>query len=251
DIKIIYSPLEALELAKKNETVLAGIGFETTIPGIAQTIMLAKKQNITNFSVLPAFKTVPMALRVLMNDKDVKLDGFLLPGHVSIITGLDMYNFITEEYKKSGVVAGFEPYDVLHAIKSLMLMKKNKNPQITNEYTRVVKNSGNIIAQKIIDEVLEPIDVIWRGLGTIPNSGLSIRKKFEDFDASKKYNIDLTKEGEEITGCQCGDVLKGKIIPPSCKLFGEVCNPSNPIGPCMVSSEGSCAAYYKYEDYEK
>ncbi len=246
DVELVYSPLEALKLAETKEVVFVGIGFETTIPGIAQTIFLAAQQKQINFSVFPAFKLVPPALDALLSTEDIDLDGFLLPGHVSVIIGSDSYDLLPQKFGIGGVVAGFEPLDILHAVKLLTQQTELKSPQIVNEYDRVVNHSGNIIAKQIIDEVLQAEDALWRGLGWIPNSGLGIKEKYKDFDASKKYNITLSDE-EGNSGCRCADVLKGKFIPPQCPLFEKVCTPANPIGPCMVSSEGSCAAYYKYE----
>jgi len=246
DVRMIYSPMEALEMAKEKETVLVGIGFETTIPGIAYTIVEASKQNLKNFSVLPAFKLVPPALDALLSAKDMNVDGFILPGHVSVIIGSDAYSLLPEKFGIGGVVTGFEPLDILVGIKKLIEQIKLQKSKIENEYSRVVTKEGNKQAQGIIYKVLEVEDALWRGLGWIPMSGLGIRKEFEEFDATKKYGIEIM-DTEEQTGCRCGDVLKGNIIPPECPLFGNVCKPNNPIGPCMVSSEGSCAAYYKYE----
>ncbi len=246
DVRMIYSPMEALEMAREKETVFVGIGFETTIPGIAYTIMEASRQNLKNFSVLPAFKLIPPALDALLSAKDTEVDGFILPGHVSVIIGSDAYNLLPEKFGIGGVVTGFEPLDILVGIKKLTDQIKAEKPEIENEYSRVVTGKGNMQAQEIIYKVLEVEDALWRGLGWIPKSGLGRREEFEEFDATKKYGITIT-DTEEQTGCRCGDVLKGKIIPPECPLFGKVCNPNNPIGPCMVSSEGSCAAYYKYE----
>jgi len=246
DVRIVYSPLEALELSKQKETIFVGIGFETTIPGIAQTIMMAKQQELKNFSVFPAFKLVPPALQTLLSSEDIKLDGFLLPGHVSVIIGADSYLILPENYNIGGVVTGFEPLDILSAVKIIVNQVKTNSPAIVNEYNRVVNLVGNKNAQKVINKVLEVQDALWRGIGWIPKSGLGIRDEFNDFDASRKYNIKLTDE-ETNSGCKCADVLKGIIIPPECPLFEGTCNPAHPIGPCMVSSEGSCAAYYKYE----
>lgn len=246
DVRIVYSPMEALEMAREKETVLVGIGFETTIPGIAYTIMEASRLNLKNFSVLPAFKLVPPALDALLSAKDTNVDGFILPGHVSVIIGSDAYKLLPEKFGIGGVVTGFEPLDILVGIKKLIQQIKLQKPKIENEYSRVVSKEGNKQAQKIIYKVLEKEDALWRGLGWIPMSGLGIREEFSRFDAIKKYGIEIT-DTEKQTGCRCGDVLKGNIIPPECPLFGNVCKPNNPIGPCMVSSEGSCAAYYKYE----
>ena len=246
DVRMVYSPMEALEMAREKETVFVGIGFETTIPGIAYTIMEASRLNLKNFSVLPAFKLVPPALDALLSAKDTNFDGFILPGHVSVIIGSDAYKLLPEKFGIGGVVTGFEPLDILVGIKKLTDQIKAEKPEIENEYSRVVTGKGNMQAQQIIHKVLEVEDALWRGLGWIPKSGLGIRKEFEEFDSIKKYGIEIT-DTEKQTGCRCGDVLKGNIIPPECPLFGKICLPNNPIGPCMVSSEGSCAAYYKYE----
>ncbi|MCD4650214.1 MAG: hydrogenase formation protein HypD [Candidatus Cloacimonetes bacterium] len=245
-VKIVYSPMEALKLAKRKDVVLAGIGFETTVPGIALTIKKAAETGNKNFSVLPAFKTIPQALKTLLNAHDVHLNGFLLPGHVSVVIGRQAYDFLPRDYQVGGVVTGFEPVDILTAIHSLCMMAEQGKPEVLNSYKRVVSNKGNIAAQKIMNEVLEPSDAVWRGLGEIPDSGLSIRKEYSQYDALVKYGLEIT-DCEEKQGCRCGDVLQGKITPPKCPLFNTVCTPANPIGPCMVSSEGSCAAYYKYE----
>ncbi|MCK4312865.1 MAG: hydrogenase formation protein HypD [Candidatus Cloacimonetes bacterium] len=246
DVRMVYSPMESLEIAKYKETVLVGIGFETTIPGIAYTILEASRKNLKNLSILPAFKLVPPALDALLSSKDMNVDGFILPGHVSVIIGSDAYKSLPEKFGIGGVVTGFEPLDILIGIKKLIEQIKNNDPKIENEYSRVVTKEGNKQAQEIIYKVMEVENALWRGLGWIPMSGLSIREEFSRFDTIKKYGIEIT-DTEEQTGCRCGDVLKGKIIPPVCPLFGKACLPNNPIGPCMVSSEGSCAAYYKYE----
>jgi len=246
DVRMVYSPLEALKIAEKKETVFVGIGFETTIPGIAQTILLASKNKVKNFSVLPAFKLVPPALDALLSAEDVELNGFLLPGHVSVIIGSDAYQILPEKFGIGGVVTGFEPLDILIGIQKLVKQNQTNNPVIENEYSRVVTKKGNEQAQKVIDQVLKVEDALWRGIGWIPKSGLGIREDFQEFDAFKKYGITLTEKADK-TGCRCADVLKGKIIPSECPLFEKTCKPNNPIGPCMVSSEGSCAAYYKYE----
>jgi hydrogenase expression/formation protein HypD len=196
--------------------------------------------------VLPAFKLVPPALDALLSSEDTDINGFILPGHVSVIIGSEAYDLLPEKFGIGGVVTGFEPLDILIGIKKLTNQIKINQPTIENEYSRVVKKEGNKQAQKIIKKVLKVEDALWRALGWIPNSGMGIKEEYQDFDATKKYNIKVA-ESKEKTGCRCGDVLKGNIIPPECPLFEKVCKPNNPIGPCMVSSEGSCAAYYKYE----
>jgi hydrogenase expression/formation protein HypD len=244
DVVTVYSPLEALELARHKETVFVGIGFETTIPGVAYTILEAHRQQLKNFSVLSLFKLIPPALAALLSDQEVQIDGFILPGHVSVITGTQAYEFIPRDYSIGGVVTGFEPLDIVLAVKKLL--EQLDEPQIFNEYNRIVTAEGNNMAQKSMLDVFVTVDSIWRGLGVIPASGLSLRPEFSRFDALQKYSLEIT-DVEAETGCQCGSVLKGKLMPTDCPLFASVCTPENPIGPCMVSSEGSCAAYYKYE----
>lgn len=244
DIKTVYSPLEALDLSRKLETVLVGIGFETTIPGVAYTILEAGKQKLSNFSVLPLFKLIPPALNALLTDDEVDINGFILPGHVSVVIGTKAYEFIPQKFNIGGVVTGFEPLDIVLGIKKLI--EQIDNPQILNEYSRIVTTEGNQEAQAIMSEVFTIGDAVWRGLGEIPDSGLNIRSEYSQFDALRRYDIRIENiEGN--SACLCSSVLKGKIMPPDCPLFANVCTPDNPIGPCMVSSEGSCAAYFKYE----
>ncbi|SHE28813.1 Hydrogenase maturation protein HypD [Thermoanaerobacter uzonensis DSM 18761] len=246
EVKVFYSPLDALKYAEGNpskEVVFIGIGFETTVPTVAVTIKEAKKKNIKNYSVYCLHKTMPEALRALLEGGS-NVQGFLLPGHVSAITGSKIYEFIPKEFGVGGVISGFEAMDILMSI--IMLLKNYKNPAIEIQYKRVVRKEGNLEAQKIIDEIFEPCDSTWRGLGTIKGSGLRIKDKYKDFDAAVKFDIKPIGEEIEIKGCRCGDVLKGSIYPNECPLFGRACTPENPVGPCMVSSEGSCAAFYKY-----
>ena len=244
DIRTVYSPLEALDLAKEHETVLVGIGFETTIPGIAYTILEAGKQKLSNFSVLPLFKLIPPALNALLTDEEVNINGFILPGHVSVVIGTQAYEFIPQKFDIGGVVTGFEPLDIVLGIQKLI--EQMDNPQIFNEYSRIVTTDGNKEAKAILADVFTVGDAVWRGLGEIPASGLDIRPEYAQFDALRRNDIKIENiEGN--SACLCSSVLKGKIVPPDCSLFAKTCTPDNPIGPCMVSSEGSCAAYYKYE----
>lgn len=246
DVKVFYSPIDALQYARENptkEVVFIGIGFETTIPTVAVTIEKAKTENIKNYSVYCLHKTMPEALRTLLVGGS-NVQGFLLPGHVSTITGMGIYKFLADDFGVGGVISGFEAKDILMSI--IMLLKNYKKPSIEIQYKRVVKAEGNIEAQKMIDEIFEPCSSTWRGLGEIKGSGLKINNKYSDFDAALKFDIKPVGENIEIKGCRCGDVLKGFIIPHECPLFGKLCTPENPVGPCMVSSEGSCAAFYKY-----
>lgn len=249
DIRVLYSPLDVLKIAEQNknkQVVLLSIGFETTTPVIALTIINAYMQNIKNLKVLTANKTVPKVLEILAKDKTVGIDAYLYPGHVSAIIGMNYYEELMKKYNVSGVVAGFEPLDVMNAIITLVSDTNQKKPILENQYSRVVKQSGNIVAVEKMYEVFEKCDSIWRGLGNIKDSGLCINSKYANFDAWRAFGLTQTVKEEYFEGCICGDVLKGIKKPPDCKMFGKVCTPENPVGACMVSSEGTCAAYYKY-----
>lgn len=244
-IKTVYSTVDALAIARRypdKEIVFLGVGFETTVPTVAASIIAAKKENIHNYSVLSAHKTMPEALEVLMKDGDVAVDGFLLPGHVSAIIGTRPYEFLPRKYGVRCVVAGFEPVDIMQSI--LMLIEQ-KRPAVEIQYKRIMSPSGNAIARAVIDKVFEPCTSQWRGIGTVKNSGLAIREKFSAFDAARKFNLKIPPTHEN-KACICGAVLKGIKTPPECPLFSKICNPDNPVGACMVSTEGTCAAYYKY-----
>jgi len=244
-VKMVYSTTDALVLAKKNpskEVVFLGIGFETTAPTVAQSILAAKKDNVKNYSVLCGHKTMPAALKKLAEDKNIRVDGFLLPGHVSAVIGSRPYEFLAKSYRKRCAIAGFEPLDILQAI--LMLAEQDK-PAVAIQYTRLIQKNGNRLARRAIEKVFRPVSSVWRGIGAIKGSGLKIRDEFSGFDAEKKFRPKVKPSGEN-RGCRCGDVLKGIITPRGCGLFGKACTPENPAGACMVSSEGACAAYYKY-----
>lgn len=247
-IKVVYSAFDALNMAINNQNeqvVFLGVGFETTAPTVAATIKMAKEQGVKNFSVLAFHKLVPPALKALAADKDIRVDGLLLPGHVSTIIGLQPYLFLADDYAMPGVIGGFEPLDILQAI-LIMIRQKNKDgPEVVNNYKRAVSDQGNPKAMDTMYQVFESTDALWRGLGIIPGSGLSIRQEYSDFDASLIFDQSLPQV-DEIPGCKCGEVLKGLISPDKCPLFGTRCTPAKPVGPCMVSTEGSCAAYYKY-----
>lgn len=247
-IKIVYSPFEALEIAKKNQAkdvVFFGVGFETTIPGIVLSVREASENRIKNYSILSAFWIIPPPLRAIVTG-DSSIHGFIYPGHVSAIIGKAPYSFIADDFGIAGAVAGFEPVDVLLAIKSIIEQISAGKPIVDNVYERVVRPEGNPAAKKIMEEMLVSKDAYWRGLGTIPSSGLKLNKQFSFYDAEIKYNIHLQFSSGDLPGCRCGDVLQGKISPPECPLFGKSCNPDSPRGPCMVSFEGACLAYYKY-----
>ncbi len=252
-LEIIYSPQDALILAENNpqqHVIFLGIGFETTAPIIAATIMQAKAQNIKNFSVYSLHKIVAPALHALLTEEqDEKIlvpsiDIFLLPGHVACITGVDYFDFIAQDYQKPAIVAGFEAVDMAYAIYLALEQMVEGQAKIENAYTRVVKNDGNPRALTIMNQVFEVQDASWRGLGNIPASGLKIREEYKEFDAIHRFNIEIV--ASKPTPCRCGSVLKGHIQPTECPLFAKACTPQKPLGPCMVSTEGACASYYRY-----
>lgn len=248
DIRMVYSSMDALEIAVNNpqkEVVFLGIGFETTAPAAAAAIKEAQEKCISNFSVFSLHKTVEPVMRKVLMDRGINIDGFLLPGHVSVILGEEGFHFLLNDFRKPGVIAGFEPVDILSAVLSIVKQVESSSPAIENEYTRLVSYRGNVAAKTILNDVYEPYDDIWRGLGYISSSGLRIRDRYRDFDTVKKLGIKLSDEVKK-TPCRCGDVLKGIIEPRECPLYGKECIPESPVGPCMVSSEGSCAAAYKY-----
>lgn len=248
DVRVVYSPLDALKIASKNEdkqVVFVGVGFETTTPLIAATIKRAKVAGLKNFSVFSAHKNMPGALKRIVNDEEVKVDGLILPGHVSVITGTRPFEFLAKDHGIPGVVAGFEPVDILKAVLMLATQISKGEAKIENAYSRAVSEDGNVSAKDAIQEVFETCDAEWRGIGTINGSGFAINKDYEDFDAAARFKV-LPEETKNPKGCRCGDVLRSVISPHECPLFRSVCTPENPVGPCMVSSEGSCAAYYRY-----
>ncbi len=249
DINICYSPSHALDFALKNpdrQVIFIAIGFETTIPLISVIIKRAYKENTSNFYIYNTHKLIPEALEALLKDKQIRIDAFLCPGHVSTIIGSRPYNFIAENYNTPCVISGFEPGDILESIVMIIEQLKRGKPEVEIQYRRVVREEGNPTALKSIYEVFEKTDSVWRGLGNIPGSGLKLKEKFLKFDTKTHFPVKEIKSVDP-AGCQCGNVLKGIKKPFECRLFSRVCRPDNPVGPCMVSSEGSCAAYYKYE----
>lgn len=251
DVRIVYSPLDALGIAQKEpdrEIVFVAVGFETTVPAIAATIMRADALGVTNFSVVCAHKTVPLALEALVNDPGVEIDAFILPGHVSTVIGVEPYRFLAERYGVPGVITGFEPVDILQGVLMLLRQIEEGRAEIEIAYQRGVAPEGNPHARALLETVFEPVDAEWRGIGVIPGTGLGLRERFARFDARRRFVVEVP-EPTEIKGCQCGDVLRGATLPYECKLFARACTPEHPVGPCMVSSEGSCAAYYRYTDY--
>lgn len=247
-VQIVYSPLDALRIAQENpdrEIVFVGVGFETTTPLVAMAIKRAKAMGLRNFSVYGAHKNMPGALEAIVNDPALKLDALILPGHVSTIIGAEPYRFLAEKYGIPGVITGFEPVDVLQGIAMIMRQLHEGRAEIEIAYARGVMPEGNPVALAAIDEVFETCTAAWRGLGDIPGSGYCIRDEFAEFDAMRRFEPDVEPTVEH-KGCRCGDVLRGVMAPNECPLFRTVCSPENPVGPCMVSSEGSCAAYYRY-----
>ncbi len=246
-IEIVYSPLDAIALAQKNpqqQVVFLGIGFETTAPTVAATLLMAEQQKVPNLLVFSCHKLVPPALEALLSDTSNQVDAFLLPGHVSTILGLEPYAFLAE-HKTPGIVAGFDAADILWALVLMAQSLQEENYAIQNAYNRAVDTQGNPKAKAILEQVFVTSDALWRGMGCIPQSGLALAPNFAHRDALSVLNMTLP-DVKPIAGCRCGDVLKGKMLPPQCPLFGKACTPAKPVGPCMVSTEGSCAAYYKY-----
>jgi len=248
DIRIVYSPRDSLEIARNNpdrQVVFLAVGFETTTPGIAATILEAEKTKLGNFCVKSLLKVCPPVIRALLNLGEVKLDGLICPGHVSAVIGSRPWEFIPEKYRIACAVTGFEPLDILLSVDRLVEQIEKGEPKVETTYTRGVKPEGNLQAQKLVEQVFEPYPAQWRGLGTVPASGLKPRPEYSRFDADVRIPVTV-KPASEPKGCLCGEILRGVKTPSDCKLFGARCTPENPVGPCMVSSEGACAAYYQY-----
>ena len=248
DIRALYSPLDTITIAKENpdkKVVFFAIGFETTTPMSAVVVKQAVELNLQNLFIHINHVTVPAPVRAIMSDKDVKIDAFLGPSHVSVITGSRIYEELANEFKTPIAVSGFEPLDLMDSILNLVSQHENGTHKVYNEYARVVSKDGNLKAKELIDRYFQPCDFEWRGLGVIKDSGLRLRDEFDYLDAKKYFNVEVG-ESKESKACICGEILRGKAKPYDCKVFGKVCNPQNPIGSCMVSGEGACAAYYKY-----
>ncbi len=248
NILVVYSVEDAVTFAAANpdQTVLfIAVGFETTAPTVAAAILLAQARGLSNFCVLPGHKLVVPAIMALLDAGDVALDGFLCPGHVSVIIGSEAYRPIVEQHGKPCVVAGFEPALMMAGLLRLAQMAQRAEPALDNVYSVAVAPRGNPHALRLMDEVFEPADAVWRGIGLIPGSGLSIRPAYADYDAARRFDITFG-EDHDPPGCLCSQVIQGKVTPADCPHFGGGCSPSTPIGPCMVSSEGTCAAWYKY-----
>lgn len=249
DVRMVYSPLDALKIAKKNpdrQVIFLALGFETTAPSTAMTIRQAAKEGVENFSVFCNHIMIVPALKAMLDSPDLKLDGFLGPGHVSTVIGTRCYDFVPNDYSKPIVVSGFEPLDILQSAYMIVKQVVEGRAEVENQYSRVVLRDGNVKALEVIFDVFEPRDYFeWRGLGSIPHSGMKLQKKYAAFDAELKFAVPGLKIADP-KACQCGEILKGVKKPWECKVFGTACTPETPIGSCMVSSEGACAAYYNF-----
>jgi hydrogenase expression/formation protein HypD len=248
DVRIVYSTLDALKIAQENPSktvAFIGVGFETTAPTIAASVLQAKEQKIKNYRILSLHKLCPPVIKTILDAGEVKLNGLICPGHVSAVTGSNAWEFVAWDYGIPCVVAGFEPTDILQCVDMLVTQVENRQSKVEIAYKRGVTPEGNLQAQKIMQQVFEPCPANWRGMGAVPASGLKLRQKFADFDAEVAFDI-KPEPSIEPKGCICGEILRGVKTPADCRLFRKVCTPENPVGPCMVSSEGSCSAYYLY-----
>ena len=252
DVRIVYSPLDALKLAEKHPhrpVIFLGVGFETTAPGVAASVLEAEAKALKNYFVFSLHKLTPPATQAILNAGEVRLSGILGPGHVTTVIGTDAWEFLASQYGVPIAVAGFEPLDILRAISMLADQIGKGRARVDNAYSRSVLPQGNHTALTIMNRVFEVSDAEWRGLGILTRSGLRLREMYAPFDASKAFQIAVSSSGEP-PGCRCGEVLRGLLIPTECSLFRRVCNPENPVGPCMVSSEGACSAYLQFGDNE-
>ncbi|MHB0868547.1 MAG: hydrogenase formation protein HypD [Chloroflexota bacterium] len=252
EIRVVYSTLDALAIARANPrktVVFFGIGFETTAPTVACSILEAEETGLENYQVYSVHKVMPPPMRALVDAEEIKIDGFLCPGHVSTVIGSEPYRFLAEEYGISCVIAGFEPLDILQSIDMLLAMKAGGRAEVAIQYRRVVRPEGNPVALEQLYRVFQPADAEWRGLGIIGDSGLQIREEYARFDAGRTLQVDPGPTREH-AGCRCGEMLRGVVQPPECPLYGRVCTPENPVGPCMVSSEGTCSTWFQFAGVE-
>jgi hydrogenase expression/formation protein HypD len=254
DVRVVYSTLDALELARREpsrQVVMLGIGFETTAPTIAASIEQAQVEGVANYAVLSWHKLTPPAMRAILDAGEVRVGAVLGPGHVTAITGAAAWEFLPRDYGVPCAVAGFEPLDILHAVAALVQCQVERRPRVINAYSRGVTTPGNRVAQALLERVFVPVAARWRGLGEIPRSGLALADAFARYDAHRQFGDVLSaaeSQAQELGGCRCGEVLRGVIEPPECDLYRRACTPEHPIGPCMVSGEGACAAHYHYGD---
>jgi hydrogenase expression/formation protein HypD len=247
-VRLVYSTFDALKLAQENpnkKVIFLAIGFETTAPTVAAAVLEAKLLGLNNFYILSAHKLLPPALGALLNSGDLNLQGFIYPGHVTTIIGTSAYEWVAEKYRIPGVVCGFEPVDILETILLLVQQIEQDQARVEIQYKRGVDAIGNPKALQVLNQVFVPCDAPWRGLGVIPDSGLTLRPEYRGFAAEDHFDLQVPP-AKDHPGCACGEVLRGVKTPLECKLFRTVCLPENPLGPCMVSTEGTCAAYYKY-----
>jgi hydrogenase expression/formation protein HypD len=250
DVRVVYSTLDALDVARRNPqrpVIFLGIGFETTAPTVAATILQAEEERVPNFYAFSAHKLTPPAIRAILEAGEVALNGVIGPGHVSAVIGSDAWQFLPREYRIACAVAGFEPLDILGAVAALVRCVAADRPDVVNAYGRGVRPEGNPAALAMMERVFQVGPAEWRGLGVVPESGLSLREAFAHRDAARRFPVAVETVGEP-AGCRCGEVLRGVIEPPDCPLFRRVCSPRNPVGPCMVSAEGACAAYFRYAE---
>jgi hydrogenase expression/formation protein HypD len=248
DVRIVYASFDALQIARDNpgrQVVFLGIGFETTAPTVAAAVRQAAAEGLDNFTVFSAHKLLPPAMKALLEAEDLRLDGFLCPGHVSTIIGAAAYEEVVARYHIPCVVTGFEPLDLLQGITLLVGQLEAGKAEVVNQYRRAVNWEGNVAARKLMNDIFEAADSTWRGLGTIPKSGLKVQSRWEKYDATRRFSMPDIRVKEH-PGCRCGEVLRGVMVPPECGLFRKACTPQSPLGPCMVSSEGTCGAYYRY-----
>ncbi len=248
DVRVVTSAMTALRLAEQNprrSVVFYAVGFETTAPATAALVQAAARRGVANVFVYASHKRIVPAMAALLDDPACAIDGFLCPGHVSVIIGSAAYAPIVRRYRRPCVVAGFEPLHILRAIERLVAQIASGQARLENAYPQAVGPRGNRVARQLLDEVFEPCDARWRGLGQIPESGLRLRPRYARFDAAARFGIEL-HEDYELPGCRCGEVIAGKLDPPECRLFARACTPLRPLGPCMVSSEGTCAAWYRF-----
>jgi len=250
DVRIVYSPMDAVKLARKHRrtpVIFLGVGFETTAPGVAASLLEAEEEGLDNYFVLSLHKFTPPATRAILDSGETTLSGIVGPGHVTTIIGTDAWAFLPEIYRVPIAVAGFEPLDILRAISMLVAQISQGRASVENAYSRSVLREGNRTALAVMGRIFEVCDVEWRGLGFVPGSGMQIRREYAGHDASKVFPVNVTP-ADKLSGCRCGEVLRGTLSPLQCPLFQRTCSPENPLGPCMVSAEGACAAYYQFGD---
>lgn len=250
DVQVVYSPMDALEVARRRgekNVVFFAVGFETTAPAVAATVLEAQRQGLPNFFVLSAHRLIPPAVETILDLGEVNLDGLMLPGHVSTVIGSLPYQNSVGKHMIPAVITGFEPADILQGIHMLVAQVAQQSPRLEIQYTRSVRPEGNPRALELMNEVFDAVDSSWRGLGKIDVSGLALKTKYADLDAVQFLDERVEEDTDQPKGCRCGEVLRAVCEPLDCPLFGKACTPEHPVGPCMVSSEGSCAAWYRYE----